>query len=468
MIKTLKYVGAVLLACLLFSCGGNSSDGNSGKEITATLSVSPLSLNIPADGGESDFSITSNQSWSVHSNQSFITITPSSGSGSGKITVTVAENKSTQKREALLTISSSGKKASITVSQEAAAAKYADNESVVYQKSSKNKPFVIVFTGDGYTEDMFVKGSGKFDKDLDQAIEHLFSIEPYKTYKDYFTIYKIAAYSKEAGVSIKRPVRKYKDTRFKCMWENIDEGGSSSTLIEGDMDAVKEVWSKVPGLSSDAAQTYAPICIIINEKIRAGTVEVLPKNLLGAKFGGLDIKTVSMIPLGNEKQSFESLIQHELGGHGIGMLSDEYAFSSMGEIPDVIKQKLIDLQLYGALGFGWNLTFVSDGSSSPWSQFLAIQKYKDQGIGMFEGGMNYAKGVWRSSWDSCMKNNKPYFNVQSRWLIYKRIKTTVGESYSLADFLANDNETKFELPSSTTESPAKEVSYSELRGHVSF
>ena len=344
--------------------------------------------------------------------------------------------------------------------------KYSDNEYAIYQKSTKPNPFVLVFTGDGYTEDMFVKESGKFDKDLNKAIEHLFSIEPYKTFRNYFTVYKIAAYSNEAGVSVKRPVRRYKDTRFKCMWENIDERGSTSTLIEGDMEAVREVWAKIPGLSTDAAQTYAPICVIINEEIRAGTVEVLPKNLSETRYGGLDIKTVSMIPLGNEKQSFESLVQHELGGHGIGMLSDEYAFSAMGEIPASIKGKLMELQGYGPLGFGWNLTFDPSSASAPWAQFLSVQKYIDQGTGMYEGGMNYSKGVWRPSWDSCMKNNKPYFNVQGRWLIYKRIKTTVGESYSLSDFMANDNETQYELENSSA--PQQAPTWQEVHSHVSF
>lgn len=343
---------------------------------------------------------------------------------------------------------------------------YEDNEYVVYMQSAKAKPFVLVFTGDGYTKDMFVKNTGKFDKDINQAIEHLFSIEPYKTYRDYFTVYKIAAYSNEAGVSIKRPVRKLKDTRFKCMWENIGDGGGTSTLIEGDMDAVKEVWSKIPGLSTDAAQTYAPICIVINEEIRAGTVEVLPKDLTSNPYGGMGIKTVSMIPLGNEKQSFQSLIQHELGGHGIGMLSDEYAFSAMGEMPTAVKDKLIQLQGFGTLGFGWNLTFTDVAADAPWAPFLSEQKYVSQGTGMYEGGMNYAKGVWRPSWDSCMKNNKPYFNVQSRWLIYKRIKSTVGESYSVADFMANDHETQYELPETST--PQAAPAWNEVKNHVSF
>ncbi len=65
-----------------------------------------------------------------------------------------------------------------------------------------------------------------------------------------------------------------------------------------------------------------------------------------------------------------------------------------------------------------------------------------------------------------MKNNKPYFNVQSRWLIYKRIKMTVGESYSLSDFMENDNETQYESESPSGSQPTP--LWEEVRNHVSF
>ncbi len=327
--------------------------------------------------------------------------------------------------------------------------KYTDGEYAIYQQSSKPNPITLVFSGDGYTENMFEYNTGKFDKDINRAIEALFAIEPYKTYRDYFTIYKLAVYSEEEGISIKRPVRQIKKTKFEAMWENKDEYGNNSTLMECNMDVVDEMWAKIPGLNTDAAQTFAPFVIICNAEIRAGTVHSIPTDLTQPKFGGIEIKTVSVIPLGNASQSFESIVQHELGGHGFGMLSDEYAFTSMGTIPSDLKDFLSSYRDYGPLGWGWNLTFESAESLSPWGPFLAIQTYLDMGTGMFEGGMNYGYGVWRPSYDSCMRNNKPYYNVQGRWLIYKRIKYTAKESYSLADFIENDKETKFDLPPSS-------------------
>lgn len=319
---------------------------------------------------------------------------------------------------------------------------YADGEYRIYQQSTKENPVVLVFTGDGYTPDMFEFESGKFDTDINRAIEALFAIEPYKTFREYFTVYKIAAYSNETGVSIKRPSRKYKDTRFKCMWENKTSGGSYSTLIECNTDSVEVFWSKIPGLDSDAAQTYAPICIVVNDEIRAGTVQTIPTDLSVEPFGGLYIKSIAMVPLGNGSQSFESIIQHEYGGHAFGFLADEYS-SGAGGLADEVFDFYKAYQSYGPLGFGLNVSFEANVEDSPWAELAEIERYKNAGIGMYEGALGFSSSVWRSEYDSCMKNNKPFFNAQSRYLIYKRIMLTAGEEASLQDFVSRDNETQY-------------------------
>ena len=38
-----------------------------------------------------------------------------------------------------------------------------------------------------------------------------------------------------------------------------------------------------------------------------------------------------------------------------------------------------------------------------------------------------------------MNNNVPYYNVQSRWTIAKRIMELSGKDYSIEEFIAQDN-----------------------------
>ena len=88
------------------------------------------------------------------------------------------------------------------------------------------------------------------------------------------------------------------------------------------------------------------------------------------------------------------------------------------------------------MGFYHNLDFTDNLEIIRWKDFVGHAKYSD--VGAFEGGYEYQYGVWRSEENSCMNNNIPYFNVQSRWSIVKRIMTISGTDFSISDFMEND------------------------------
>jgi hypothetical protein len=83
-----------------------SITGTSG---TATLSVTPANQNVPATpAGSTTFAVTSNSSWTVVSDQTWCTVTPSSGSGNGTITANYTVNTLTTSRVANITTTVSG------------------------------------------------------------------------------------------------------------------------------------------------------------------------------------------------------------------------------------------------------------------------------------------------------------------------------------------------------------------------
>lgn len=76
---------------------------------TASLSVSPITLSIaPADNSSATFDIASNISWTVSSDQAWLTISNTSGTDSATITVTASANTTTSLRSAIITVSGSG------------------------------------------------------------------------------------------------------------------------------------------------------------------------------------------------------------------------------------------------------------------------------------------------------------------------------------------------------------------------
>src|SRR5215510_5109808 len=75
----------------------------------ATLSVAPGAVNLAAAVNSADtFNITSNASWTVTDNQSWLTVSPTSGSNNGTVTVTAQENTGASARTATVTVSATG------------------------------------------------------------------------------------------------------------------------------------------------------------------------------------------------------------------------------------------------------------------------------------------------------------------------------------------------------------------------
>ncbi len=71
------------------------------------ISVTPTSLTFDATGGSKSLSITSSESWTASSNQSWCTLSKTSGSGNGTITVSASANTTSSNRTATITITGS-------------------------------------------------------------------------------------------------------------------------------------------------------------------------------------------------------------------------------------------------------------------------------------------------------------------------------------------------------------------------
>lgn len=342
---------------------------------------------------------------------------------------------------------------------------YDDCEVVEYKKGTAgSKEVVIIFTGDGYTQDLYEYG-GQFDQEMDAGIAALFAIEPYNTYINYFTVYKVAAYSNEAGMSSgstewEKATNKV-DTRFKCSWE-----GGNSTGIGCDENAVISVVKNVPGIKDATTDqellnklSWSPTSILINTNQYAGT-NIFYRGLNGMTVGGFGILSIAQTPARHPKVSGDSwnTLRHEFGGHGFGLLADEYVYYGDQTIPASDKSNRQAWKSYGLIGCYGNVTFINDPEQCEWAQFIGREEYAAAKIGLYEGALMYGLGVWRSELTSCMIDNRPHFNTQSRWQIYRRIKITAGETPTLEDFIAHD----YDKVQSFSQAPATKAAGSRI------
>lgn len=276
-------------------------------------------------------------------------------------------------------------------------ADYSQHETVVtLQEHSVGNGIPVVFMGDGYT-DRDVE-TGFYDFRMRQAMEYMFSEEPYITFRDRFDVYYVTLISKS----------------------RIFDG---TTALESNLNGLVVLnATKAKSYATRATLKTSFPCAIINSSEGRSMV-----------FNKVANCSESNVKIG-DKSDFRNILIHELNGHLIGKLGDEYVEYVNESYPfDTISSQ--------------NLSISNDPLLVPWANFLNIPEYSEL-VGIFEGGDLYSSGVWRSSENSVMRNSglTTKFNAVCRHIIYKRIHELAGEEYSWEAFLEYDKKNLADSP----------------------
>lgn len=332
------------------------------------------------------------------------------------ITLEISENPTKEERIANVIISNQTYNLSdtLTIIQSGNPNEYySDGSYKQLQKATKGNGVNLVFMGDGFTKEHLTI-NGQYEEIMKKAVEYFFSIEPFNSYRDFFTIYMMATESKEEGVNNENG-NKQVNNKFQSTF------GDGASISCND-DLCFEYARKIKELQPDK-----PITIImpLNSNKYAGTTYLYANG-----------NSIALCPISTEESpnDFEGLVHHEAGGHGFGFLCDEYVYYNRF-IPEIRKQEVREWQ---QLGFQMNIDFTNNLSEILWKDFIGIGKYNH--VSAYEGGYEYQYGIWRPEENSCMNDNIPYFNVQSRWSIAQRIMKLAGiTDFSVNEFIANDN-----------------------------
>ena len=362
--------------------------------------------------GESFFiDVDASDSWSISSKPNWITITPSGNMGVSSVEVSVSSyNGSAAYRSGDIIFKLNGRERTATFTVDQYNFPYVDGDYVKVQSSTRGDGIDLVFLGDGYTiEDI---GRGTFRNNLNDAVEHFFDIEPYRSYREYFDVYIVYAFSKESGISDHLT---YKNTKFSSKYED-----PNSTRMTTNNEKCFEYALKVP-LSSDLSETL--ITVITNSSRYAGTNWSYSNGM-----------AISIVPVSTNyyPYDFRSILQHEAGGHGFGKLADEY-INNYATISTTDKD---NLKWWQQMGFYLNVDLNNNLNDILWKHFFGEPNYSY--VGAYEGGYYYAYGVWRPEPTSLMINNINYINAPSRELIVRRIKKLGGETFSFNEFKQKD------------------------------
>lgn len=236
-----------------------------------------------------------------------------------------------------------------------------------YLKKSKNPEAIdIAIVAEGYRPEE----ADTFYQHAEDAVKSIFSYEPFKEMESYFNVVAVALPSKDSGVSVPHE-NKWKETALASHFDTFYSERYLTTL------RLRRLHDALAGIS------YEHLIILANTDTYGG----------GGIYNSYTLTTAKH-PL------FSPVVVHEFG-HSFAALADEYGYD------EFIPEYTPDTEPWEQ-----NITTLKD-LSSKWGKDLpenikiptpAIAKNKNK-IGLYEGGGNQTKNVYRAYQDCRMRTN---------------------------------------------------------------
>ncbi len=363
--------------------------------------------------------IRSEGKWSVAECPAWVHVTPDHADYKEELTVTVDPLPAGgASREGRIVFRLDGKNYTTYTTVRQKAYEYAEDKEIILQQASAGGKEIPVFiVGEGFDADGIV--SGDYMRLMKSAYEYLFAIEPYKSYKNHFTVSTAIACSPEAGTG------------------NVEKIVENKFNTDGVAPSVSRLRSYVQKVSSRAGANMgnALIIVVTNLDVFSGWYSIENDGCSIAAIGTGD---------GVYPYDRRGLIQHYAGGAAFAGLGPEEV-THFEHIKGCTCPGCNSISTYNDMkrrGYFENLTMSSKMNDAPWKDFIFLSPYSLR-VDLWEGGLNHLRGVWRSEANSVMNTYIPYYNAISRYAIYKQIMRRSGRTASLEDFIAND---KIELP----------------------
>ena len=383
------------------------------KNITA---YHELAFNIPEivcmDKGTTRQGILRAESdWEVSECPSWVTVSPASGTYKDELTVTVANT--TESREGRIVFRLKDKNyTTYTDVRQIYSADYREDQTVTLQTASAGGTAIpLFFVGEGYDADDIA--SGQYLSDMKEQMEHLFSTEPYKSYRQYFTVSTAYACSPESGLG---GLLRFTSDNW---WENSND----------------LVW-QYARQHATGINDHAAVLVLCNTSAYDNHTDLMDD---GRSFSWIG-KTEDTYPYDQRGD-----VLHHLGGRGFGKLGPEYVnhFTFMKACGCPYCNMTNEYNWARSKGWWQNVSVTPKMSELPWYPFIFHEKYA-QYVDVYEGALNHARSTYRSENQSVMGAvHIYYYNTISRYEIVRRIMQAAGKAFSFEQFVAND---KIEIP----------------------
>ena len=418
-------------------------------------------LNFTKKVATDTLKIHTNMAWEVEiaDTTGWLQVTDTIGSGDAELVFTTTDNSQKKGRSTTVRLKYGVRTLKLTASQEGGI-RADGNIRKHYGERELANGFNLIFLGDGFIADDLISETGVFDQAVEEACKALFAVEPYKTYKEYFNVWSIACESKERGAG------------------NLDEGSltSRNTVFQsyfnetyriiGNHTTAFSYAAKILGMNDDILKTNSTVVVLVNDERYGGSTYWFVDP---AEASDVDYRAVSYVPLNRDTQlpgGFTNIFLHEVGGHAIGKLGDEWSTDQLFTTTDktlLTNYRGRKLYCYN-LGLPGSATMVSAYPQYTWNFFQYVSGSTDRYSGVLkpaDGGYGCISDAANSAFvshceeKSCMIDNVPYFNVTSRyaivqWLLFRLNiyeYSSQGMSELVNHFFEHD---QYELPGNYT------------------
>jgi hypothetical protein len=248
--------------------------------------------------------------------------------------------------------------------------------------------FSMVVMGDGYTADELPKYRAQVDKHLNV----LWSIEPFRSYRNYINVYSVEVVSPVSGITCDPEVREKKDTPLRTQFG----GGCANPNARG----INVDQKLAQAYAQQATPAYDQILVLANTDTYGGIGGRVATTSGGNSLGVL-------------------ITPHELG-HSLGGLQDEYTYSARGKAGGAYD---------GGEPKSVHMTLATEeemkAKQLKWWRWLGEESLSGGKIGRFEGGSSRTTGIWRPSKHSMMISVGYYFDQVSLERMVQRISDQV-------------------------------------------
>lgn len=265
-----------------------------------------------------------------------------------------------------------------------------DGEVVTLQQATLGQGINLTFLGEAFVDKDMEEG-GLYEQKMREAMENLFSMEPYKSMRNRFNVY---------AVKVVSPNAEFTD-------------GAEHRLNMGD-EFCFQYAQKIPN-----ADLNPPMVTVIYN-----TWYMVQRSRCRLRTDGSFVSYIMDVDVTG------STILHETGGHGFGRLLDEYVEAGNESLTLPEEERTALDNIWSQYGMGANVDWRSDATTVKWAHFLKDSRYGNEGLGIYEGAYLYGYGAYRPTENSMMRYNGP-FNAPSREQIYKRImQRSEGSSWT--------------------------------------